>query len=206
MPPGARSQSVGEIHPGRETIAVGSNREETWLLIAGGWIENNRRLEIDGELIELPILDASGEVDETSAERKLATPTPVPTPTPTPHPRTIVEYTIAQKNKSYDLPGWCQAAHSIQRGQDYNFSVAFYSGTGKWYTVDIHNSRGAKLPITRTHLAGTGDSRAEYQRYQDTRFSKGKYFARIREIDTQKTIQIGFNLDQPGHHYLQIVC
>ena len=204
--PGTRSQSAGQLNPGRETIAVGTNREETWLLIAGGWVENNRRLEIHGELIDLPIVDASGETIESSAERKLATPTPVPTPTPTPHPRTVVEYTITRKNESYDLPGWCRVAHSLQRGRDYGFSVAFYDGTDKWYTADVYDASGTKLRITRTHLAGTGDARAEYQRYNDIQFSKGKLYARIREIDTRDTIQIGFNLDEPGHHYLQIVC
>ncbi len=204
--PSASSQSVGQIRPGRETIAIGSNREETWLQIAGGWVENNRRLEVSGDLILLPIVKANGYIIETSAERQLATATPAPTPTPTPHPRTVVKFTITQKNKSYDLPGWCQVAHSLQRGSDFMFSVALYDGTDKWYTVDVYDSKGGNLPITRTHLAGTGDSRAEYQRYTDTRFSKGKLYARIREIDTRKSIQVGFNLDEPRHHYLQIVC
>lgn len=204
--PGSRSQRLGEMESGRETMAIGTTREELWLLVAGGWVENGRRLEVQGALIELPIVDATGEVIETSSERKLATPTPVPTPTPTPHPRTVVEYTITEKNEPYDLPGWCRVAHSVQRGQDYQFSVAFYNGTDKWYTVDVYDSRGQKLPISRTHLAGTGNSRAEYQRYDGTRFSDGNLYARIREIDSRKTIQIGFKLDEAGHHYLQIVC
>lgn len=114
------------------------------------------------------------------------------------------DYMLERDETDSRLPGYCSIALALSRGRGYDLSVAYYGRTYQWYRVDVFGPDGKELDIYDTRLSGSGDSRANYQRYSDTTFKPGLYTARTVELDPRRTKTFAFLLDEEGDYFLQI--
>ncbi len=114
------------------------------------------------------------------------------------------DYMLERDDMDSRLPGYCSIGYSLNRGRGYDLTVAYYGRTREWYTVDVFGPDGRELDIYSTKLSGSGDSRANYQRYSDTTFKPGIYTARAKEIDTNKHKIFAFVLDDEGDYFVQV--
>ena len=141
---------------------------------------------------------------EAETHLVIPTPTPRPTLTPTPTPDMRDHDYMVVVGEWSDLPGYCEITLAVNRGRGYDFVLGYYGRTHNWYTADVFGPDGRKLRIYETRLSGTGDTRAHYQRYTDTTFRRGNYTALVEEIDSEKTVLVGFRLEEEGDYFLQI--
>ena len=114
------------------------------------------------------------------------------------------DYMLERDDMDSRLPGYCDIGYSLNRGRGYDLAVAYYGRTYQWYRVDVFGPDGKELDISATRLSGSGDSRANYQRYSDTTFKPGLYTARATELDPRRIKTFAFLLDEEGDYFLQI--
>ena len=114
------------------------------------------------------------------------------------------DYMLERDDMDSRLPGYCDIGYSLNRGRGYDLAVAYYGRTYDWYRVDVFGPDGKELDIYATRLGGSGDSRANYQRYSDTTFKSGLYTARATELDPRRIKTFAFLLDEEGDYFLQI--
>ncbi len=114
------------------------------------------------------------------------------------------DYMLERDDMDSRLPGYCDIGYSLNRGRGYDLAVAYYGRTYDWYRVDVFGPDGRELDIYATRLGGSGDSRANYQRYSDTTFKRGLYTARATELDPRRIKTFAFLLDDEGDYFLQI--
>ena len=116
------------------------------------------------------------------------------------------DYMLERDETDSRLPGYCSISLALSRGRGYDLAVAYYGRTYQWYRVDVFGPDGKELDIYATRLSGSGDSRANYQRYSDTTFKPGLYTARTVELDPRRTKTFAFLLDEDeeGDYFLQI--
>ena len=114
------------------------------------------------------------------------------------------DYMLERDETDSRLPGYCNISLALSRGRGYDLAVAYYGRTYQWYRVDVFGPDGEELDIYATRLSGSGDSRANYQRYSDTTFKPGLYTARAVELDPRRSKTFAFLLDEEGDYFLQI--
>lgn len=114
------------------------------------------------------------------------------------------DFMLKQDETDSRLPGYCSISFSLNRGRDYGFTVGYYGRTYEWYRVDVFGPDGRELDISSTRLSGSGDSRAQYQRYSDTNFRPGVYTARTTELDPRRVKTFAFVIEDEGDYWLQI--
>lgn len=114
------------------------------------------------------------------------------------------DYMLERDDMDSRLPGYCDIGYSLNRGRGYDLAVAYYSRTYDWYRVDVFGPDGRELDIYATRLGGSGDSRANYQRYSDITFKPGVYTARTRELDPFRINTFAFVIDNQGDYSLRL--
>ncbi len=101
------------------------------------------------------------------------------------------------------LPGYCSIGLFLNRGRGYDFNVAYFGNTYKWYRVDVFGPDGRELDISSTRSTVLGD-KANVQRYANTTFKPGIYTARTTELDPRRAKTFAFVIENQGDYSLQI--
>lgn len=114
------------------------------------------------------------------------------------------DYMLELDESDSRLPGYCTISFKFNRGRNYDLTVGYYGRTYEWYRVDIFGPDGKELDIYSTRLGGSGDSRAQYQRYSDTTFRPGVYTAKTIELDPRRSKTFAFVIEDEGDYWIQI--
>lgn len=113
------------------------------------------------------------------------------------------DYMLEQDETDSRLPGYCSIGLFLNRGSGYDFNVAYFGNTYKWYRVDVFGPDGRELGISSTRSTVLGD-KANVQRYANTTFKPGVYTARATELDPRKVKTFAFVIKEQGDYSLQI--
>ena len=113
------------------------------------------------------------------------------------------DYMLEQDESDSRLPGYCSIGLFLNRGRGYDFSVAYFGNTYKWYRVDVFGPDGRELDISSTRSTVLGD-KANVQRYANTTFKPGVYTARTTELDPRRVKTFAILIKEQGDYTLQI--
>ncbi len=113
------------------------------------------------------------------------------------------DYMMEQDESDSRLPGYCSIGLFLNRGSGYDFNVAYFGNTYKWYRVDVFGPDGRELNISSTRSTVLGD-KANVQRYANTTFKPGVYTARATELDPRRVKTFAFVIEERGDYSLQI--
>ena len=113
------------------------------------------------------------------------------------------DFMLEQDETDSRLPGYCSIGLFLNRGRGYDFSVAYFGNTYKWYRVDVFGPDGRELDISSTRSTVLGD-KANVQRYANTTFKAGIYTARTTELDPRSVKTFAFVIEEQGDYTLQI--